>query len=85
MYHAPPSVLAHFTAAVHQTAIKHRKRNSTQGTHAMPHPYYLTQTPSYQHAWPFLPDPPNPHTSSPNEKKTDLKSSAITGPQKYHP
>ena len=36
MYHAPPSVLAHFTAAVQQTAIKRRKRNSTQGTHAPP-------------------------------------------------
>ena len=36
MYHAPPSVLAHFTAAVHQTAIERRKRNSTQGTHAPP-------------------------------------------------
>ena len=31
MYHAPPSVLAHFTAAVHQTAIERRKRNSIQG------------------------------------------------------
>ena len=36
MYHAPPSVLAHFTAAVHQTAIERRKRNSTQGIHAPP-------------------------------------------------
>jgi len=36
MYHAPPSVLAHFTAAVHQTAIARRKRNSTQGIHAPP-------------------------------------------------
>jgi len=36
MYYAPPSVLAHFTAAVHQTAIERRKRNSTQGTHAPP-------------------------------------------------
>jgi len=31
MYHAPSSVLvlAHFTAAVHTTAIERRKRNST--------------------------------------------------------
>ena len=37
MYHAPPSVLAHFTAAVHQTAIiERRKCNSTQGSHAPP-------------------------------------------------
>jgi len=37
MYHAPPSVLAHFTAAVHQTAIERRKRrNSIQGIHAPP-------------------------------------------------
>ena len=36
MYHAPSSVLAHFTAAVHQTAIERRKRNSIQGTHASP-------------------------------------------------
>jgi len=84
MYYAPPSVLAHFTAAVHQTAIERRKRNSTQGTHSPPS-YPLTQTPSYQHAWPFLPDPPNPHTSSPNKKKTALKSSTTTGPPKYHP
>jgi len=28
MYHAPLSVLAHFTAAVHQTVIERRKRNS---------------------------------------------------------
>jgi len=27
----------------------------------------------------------HPHTSSPNEKKTALKSSTITGPPKYHP
>jgi len=36
MYHAPLSVLAHFTAAIHQTAIERRKRNSIQGTHAPP-------------------------------------------------
>jgi len=36
MYHAPSSVLAHFTAAVHQTAIERRKRNSIQGIHAPP-------------------------------------------------
>jgi len=31
MYHAPSSVLAHYAAAVHQTAIERRKRNSIQG------------------------------------------------------
>jgi len=38
MYHAPSSVLVHFTAAVHQTAIERRKRNSIQGQgiHAPP-------------------------------------------------
>jgi len=52
----------------------------------MPHPYPLTQTLFYQHAWPFLPDPPNPHTL-PNEKKSALKSSTstITGPLKISP
>jgi len=44
MYHAPPSVLAHFTAAVHQTAIERRKRtNVTLSRESMPHPYPLTQ------------------------------------------
>ena len=86
MYHAPPSVLAHFTAAVHQTAIERRKHNSYPGN---PCPTLilcpLTQTLFYQRAWPFLPDPPNPHTSSPNEKKTAFKSSTINGPPNYHP
>jgi len=45
MYHAPPSVLAHFTAAVHQTAIERRKRNSIQGIHACPTLYPLTFDP----------------------------------------
>jgi len=37
MYHAPPSVLAHFTAAVHQTAVERRKRNSiSREMHAPP-------------------------------------------------
>ena len=77
MYHAPSSVLAHFTAAVHKTAFERRTRNSIQGIHAPPYP--LTQTPFYQHAWSWLssPGPPSPHTSSPNEKKTALKFSTL--------
>ena len=84
MYHAPPSVLAHFTAAVHQTAIERRKGNSTQGIHAPPISFDPDTFLSACMAL-FARSAKSTHFLAEREENRLKIQYYITGPPNYHP